>query len=107
MTSFQRTTSATIELKSGYGRVTKAELQIRISVLFSVLKARRSLSSVTRIRFSNELRRRANERMKYITRVTRGTGLQRIGVGAINDASSAIERLEAEAQAVQVVTGIR
>lgn len=52
-------------------------------------------------------RQRATQRMKHITRVTRGTGLQRIGVGAINDAESAIERMEAGAQAVQVVTGIR
>lgn len=54
-----------------------------------------------------EFRHRVNDRMKYITRLTRGSGLQRIGVGAINDASSAIQRIEAGAQAVQVVTGIR
>ena len=54
-----------------------------------------------------EFRRRANERMRDLTRMTRGTGLQRIGVGAINNAASAIERLRAGAQAVQVVTGIR
>ena len=52
-------------------------------------------------------RRRATERMKYITQQTRGTGLQRIGVGAVNDAQSAVERLEAGAQVVQVVTAIR
>lgn len=52
-------------------------------------------------------RQKATERMKHITRTTRGTGLQRIGVGAINDAESAIERMEAGAQIVQVVTGIR
>jgi len=56
---------------------------------------------------NSEFRRRANERMRHITHVTRGTNLQRIGVGAINDAQSAIERLEAGAQAIQVVTGIR
>lgn len=54
-----------------------------------------------------EYRRRATERMRYITRHTQGTGLQRIGVGAINDAASAIERIEAGAQVVQVVTAIR
>jgi dihydroorotate dehydrogenase len=54
-----------------------------------------------------EFRRRANERMKYITRTTRDTGLQRIGVGGISDAATAIERLEAGAQVIQVVTGIR
>ena len=52
-------------------------------------------------------RQLANERMEYITRTTRGSGLQRIGVGAINDAASAIDRIKAGAQAVQVVTGIR
>ena len=52
-------------------------------------------------------RQLATERMRHITRSTRGTGLQRIGVGGINDADSAIERLEAGAQALQVVTGIR
>lgn len=56
---------------------------------------------------NDEFRRRANERMRHITVVTRGTGLQRIGVGGINDAASAIERIQAGAQAVQVVTGIR
>ncbi|MGD1012350.1 MAG: dihydroorotate dehydrogenase (quinone) [Acidimicrobiales bacterium] len=54
-----------------------------------------------------EFRQRANERMKVIFRLTKGTELQRIGVGAINSAASAIERLQAGAQAVQVVTGIR
>jgi dihydroorotate dehydrogenase len=52
-------------------------------------------------------RQKCNERMKYITRTTRGTGLQRIGVGAVNDADSAMERMENGAQLVQVVTGIR
>ncbi len=56
---------------------------------------------------SMQYRQKATERMKYITRTTRGTGLQRIGVGAINDADAAIERMEAGAQVVQVVTGIR
>jgi dihydroorotate dehydrogenase len=55
----------------------------------------------------SEFRRRATERMKYITRETRGTGLQRIGVGAINDADSAIERMQAGAQVLQLVTAIR
>ena len=52
-------------------------------------------------------RLKANERMRHITKITRGTGLNRIGVGAINDAHSAIERLRAGAQAIQIVTGIR
>ncbi len=55
----------------------------------------------------SEFRRRANDRMKHITRATRGTSLQRIGVGAINDSESAIERLQSGAQALQIVTGIR
>lgn len=54
-----------------------------------------------------QFRRVATERMRYITRASRGTSLQRIGVGGINDAQTAIERIEAGAQAVQVVTGIR
>lgn len=54
-----------------------------------------------------QFRQVATARMRYITRTTRGTGLQRIGVGGINDAQTAIERLEAGAQVVQVVTGIR
>lgn len=54
-----------------------------------------------------EYRRKANERMKHITRETRGTGLHRIGVGAIDNAASAIERMQAGAEVVQVVTGIR
>jgi len=54
-----------------------------------------------------EFRRKANERMKHITRITHGIALQRIGVGGINDAASAIERMQAGAQAIQVVTGIR
>jgi dihydroorotate dehydrogenase len=52
-------------------------------------------------------RQRAEGRMKHITRETAGTGLVRIGVGAINDTNSAINRLEAGAQVVQIVTGIR
>lgn len=54
-----------------------------------------------------QYRQIATERMKYITRATRDTGLQRIGVGGINNAQTALERIEAGAQAVQVVTGIR
>lgn len=54
-----------------------------------------------------DYRRKATERMRHITCETRGTGLERIGVGAINDAASAIERMEAGAQVVQVVTAIR
>lgn len=52
-------------------------------------------------------RSKANERMRYITRATHGTDVARIGVGGINDASSALERIKSGAQALQVVTGIR
>ncbi len=55
----------------------------------------------------DEYRKKATERMRYITRQTAGTSLQRIGVGAIHDADSALERIRAGAQVVQVVTGIR
>ncbi len=54
-----------------------------------------------------EFRDRVNQRMKHITRTTAGTGLHRIGVGGINDAASAIERLESGAEAIQLVTAIR
>jgi len=54
-----------------------------------------------------DYRVKATERMKYITRVTRGTGVSRIGVGAINDTETALERIQAGAEALQVVTGIR
>jgi dihydroorotate dehydrogenase len=54
-----------------------------------------------------EFRRRANDRMKHITQQTRGTGLRRIGVGGIHDAASAIERLEAGAEALEVITAMR
>ncbi len=49
----------------------------------------------------------ANRRMRHITNATKGTGLQRIGVGAINDSESAMQRIIAGAQIVQIVTGIR
>ncbi len=52
-------------------------------------------------------RAQATERMKYITRHTKGTDLQRIGVGGINDTDTALERIQAGAQVVQLVTGIR
>ena len=52
-------------------------------------------------------RQRANEQMRYITRVTKGTGLQLVGVGGINSAESAIQRIKSGAQVVQVVTSIR
>lgn len=55
----------------------------------------------------SDYRRRATERMRFITKETDGTGLQRIGVGGINTAEHAIERIEAGAQAIQVVTAIR
>lgn len=55
----------------------------------------------------NDYRNKATERMRHITQQTAGTGSQRIGVGAINDADSALERIQAGAQVVQVVTGIR
>lgn len=54
-----------------------------------------------------DYRSQATARMKHITRHTGGTGLQRIGVGGINDAETALERIRAGAQAVQLVTGIR
>lgn len=54
-----------------------------------------------------EYRQRATERMKHITRETEGTGLARIGVGAISDCDSALERIQAGAQVLQVVTAIR
>lgn len=55
----------------------------------------------------NEFRTKATERMRYITRQTRGSGLQRIGAGGINDTDSALERIRAGAQVVQIVTAIR
>jgi dihydroorotate dehydrogenase len=52
-------------------------------------------------------RRRANDRMKFITAETRGTGLGRIGVGAINSGTAAIDRIMAGAECLQIVTAIR
>jgi dihydroorotate dehydrogenase len=52
-------------------------------------------------------RAKANERMKFITSESEGTGLIRIGCGGISNSASAIERIQAGAQLVQVVTGIR
>jgi dihydroorotate dehydrogenase len=52
-------------------------------------------------------RKRANDDMKFITRETRGTGMQRISAGGINNTPTAVERMEAGAQAFQIVTGIR
>ncbi len=52
-------------------------------------------------------RKRATERMRYITKQTRYANVARIGVGGINDTESALERIQAGAQAIQVVTGIR
>jgi dihydroorotate dehydrogenase len=54
-----------------------------------------------------EYRVKAVERMKFITKESRGTGLVRVGVGAISNSASAIERIQSGAQLVQVVTGIR
>lgn len=54
-----------------------------------------------------EFRAKATERMKHITRETRDTDIARIGVGGIHDTATALERLQAGAQVVQVVTGIR
>ena len=45
--------------------------------------------------------------MRHITCETRGTGLVRIGVAGIKDGPTAVERMEAGAQVVQLVTGIR
>ena len=54
-------------------------------------------------------RRRATERMRHITRETRDpkNPFHRIGVGAINSSAAAIERLEAGAEVIQVVTANR
>lgn len=52
-------------------------------------------------------RARADERMKFITEESRGTGLARVGVGAINSSEAAIRRVKFGAQAVQVVTPMR
>lgn len=52
-------------------------------------------------------RQRADERMMFITKESEGTGLARIGVGAINSAETAIRRMKFGAQAVQVVTAMR
>lgn len=50
----------------------------------------------------------AVDRMKYITEQTRDiNNFYRIGVGGINDTDTALERLRAGAQMLQVVTGIR
>jgi dihydroorotate dehydrogenase len=54
-----------------------------------------------------EFRQKAVERMKHITHETKGTGLHRIGVGGIHDVATAIERLQAGAEIIQVVTAIR
>ncbi|MBC7868982.1 hypothetical protein H7X69_02270 [Candidatus Saccharibacteria bacterium] len=43
---------------------------------------------------THQYRKKATERMKYITKQTSRTGLQRIGVGAINDTDSALERMK-------------
>lgn len=51
-----------------------------------------------------EFRKLANDRMKHITKISAGSGLARIGVGGIYDAASALERLQAGAQVVQIVT---
>ncbi len=52
-------------------------------------------------------RQRADERMQFITKESRGTELARIGVGAINSPEAAIRRMKLGAQAVQVVTAMR
>jgi dihydroorotate dehydrogenase len=56
---------------------------------------------------NHEFRSAANNQMRHITRESIGTGLQRVGVGGISGPRSAIERMEAGAQLVQVVTAIR
>lgn len=45
--------------------------------------------------------------MKFITEESAGTGLARIGVGAISNVEAAIRRMNFGAQAVQVVTPMR
>lgn len=52
-------------------------------------------------------RARADRRMKFITEESAGTGLARIGVGAVNSAEAAIRRMNFGAQGVQVVTAMR
>jgi dihydroorotate dehydrogenase len=54
-----------------------------------------------------EFRALANERMRHITKETAGTNIPRIGVGAINNTETALERIKSGAQAVQIVTAIR
>ncbi len=54
-----------------------------------------------------EYRQRCEERMRHITKVTRGTEFIRIGVGGISDSESAISRMRAGAHVVQLVTAIR
>lgn len=54
-----------------------------------------------------EYRRRANERMKFIARRTQGTGLVLMGVGGINTAEAAIERMKAGAHILQMLTAMR
>lgn len=52
-------------------------------------------------------RQRADERMRFITEESEGTGLARIGVGAINGAETAIRRMQLGAQGVQAITAMR
>ena len=54
-----------------------------------------------------QFRAKANDRMRHITMELQGTGLSRIGAGSINDASSAMERIQAGAEVIQIVTAIR
>lgn len=72
------------------------------------IKRQYGWSGIGGVSGANEaFRQKATERMKYITRATRGSGLSRIGVGGINSVESALERIKAGAQVVQVVTSIR
>lgn len=52
-------------------------------------------------------RQRADKRMRFITKESKGTGLARIGEGAINNPKTAINRIKFGAQGVQVVTAMR
>jgi dihydroorotate dehydrogenase len=54
-----------------------------------------------------EYRSRADKRMKFLALESSGTGLSLIGVGAINSAQAAVDRMGYGANLVQVLTGIR
>ncbi len=53
-----------------------------------------------------EYRKMATETVRHIYKITNG-GLEIIGVGGVNSAQTALEKIQAGARVVQVVTGIR